>query len=102
MYTSLHIKGFRCFRDLEIPKLARINLIGGKNNTGKTALLEAVRVGTAGPAEPVSVFNGLFRHRGLKGGAVGAVGHRALLFGFGAEEEVDIRLTHAEGPTASA
>jgi len=52
MYTSLHIQGFRCFRDLKIEKLARINLIGGKNNTGKTALLEAVTWGAAGVYNP--------------------------------------------------
>ena len=42
MYTSFTIKGFRCFEHLTIDPLARINLIAGKNNTGKTALLEAL------------------------------------------------------------
>ena len=42
MYTSFTIKGFRCFEHLTIEPLARINLIAGKNNTGKTALLEAL------------------------------------------------------------
>lgn len=42
MYTSLKIENFRCFAQLEIDHLARINLIAGKNNTGKTSLLEAV------------------------------------------------------------
>jgi AAA15 family ATPase/GTPase len=40
--TSLEIRNFRGFRDLTIPKIARVNLITGKNNTGKTALLEAI------------------------------------------------------------
>src|SRR5580704_15877747 len=39
---SLEIKGYRCFKELAIPKLARVNLITGKNNVGKTAVLEAV------------------------------------------------------------
>ena len=42
MYTSFTIKNFRCFEQLTIEPLARINLIAGKNNTGKTALLEAL------------------------------------------------------------
>lgn len=41
---SLEIKGYRCFKELTIPKLARVNLITGKNNVGKTSLLEAVHL----------------------------------------------------------
>ena len=41
---SLHIKNYKLFKDLEIPKLGRVNLITGKNNTGKTILLEALRI----------------------------------------------------------
>ncbi len=41
MYQTFTVRGFRGFRDLEINDLARINLIGGKNNVGKTSLLEA-------------------------------------------------------------
>ena len=39
---SLEIKGYRCFEHLKIEKLGRVNLIVGKNNVGKTALLEAL------------------------------------------------------------
>ena len=42
MLDSLHIKNFRCFEDLTIPSLGRVNLIVGKNNSGKSTLLEAV------------------------------------------------------------
>ena len=42
MYQSFRVKNFRCFDDLELNDLARINLIAGKNNTGKTSLLEAI------------------------------------------------------------
>ena len=42
MFTSFTVKNFRCFRDLTIAPLGRVNLIAGKNNTGKTALLEAM------------------------------------------------------------
>ena len=42
MLESLHIQNYRLFKDLTIEKLARVNLIAGKNNCGKTALLEAL------------------------------------------------------------
>jgi len=42
MYNSLRIRNFRGFHDLVLDDLARINLFAGKNNTGKTALLEAL------------------------------------------------------------
>lgn len=42
MYKSFRIQNFRGFRDLRLDDLARVNLIAGKNNTGKSALLEAL------------------------------------------------------------
>ena len=42
MFKSLTIKNFRCFNQLNLSQLRRINLIGGVNNAGKTALLEAL------------------------------------------------------------
>ena len=42
MLTSLTLKNFRGFRDFKMPGLEQVNLITGKNNTGKTALLEAI------------------------------------------------------------
>ena len=44
MYKSFRVKNFRCFKDLQINDLGRVNLIAGKNNTGKTALLEAMHI----------------------------------------------------------
>jgi AAA domain, putative AbiEii toxin, Type IV TA system/AAA ATPase domain len=42
LLDSLEIKGYRCFDNLKIEKLSQVNLIVGKNNVGKTALLEAL------------------------------------------------------------
>ncbi|MGK7943680.1 MAG: ATP/GTP-binding protein [Microcystaceae cyanobacterium] len=42
MITEIEIENFRCFEHTKIEGLARVNLIGGKNNSGKTALLEAI------------------------------------------------------------
>ncbi|MDR1958532.1 MAG: AAA family ATPase [Planctomycetaceae bacterium] len=44
MLDSLHIKNYRNLKDLTIPSLGRVNLIVGKNNTGKSTLLEAVAI----------------------------------------------------------
>ncbi len=44
LINSLEITGYRTFRHLEMSELGRVNLIVGKNNAGKTALLEALRV----------------------------------------------------------
>lgn len=42
MFRSLRIKNFRGFQDTKLEPLARINLISGANNAGKTAVLEAI------------------------------------------------------------
>src|SRR5215813_4094753 len=42
MLKSIQVKNFRLFRDLTVKPLNRVNLIAGENNTGKTALLEAL------------------------------------------------------------
>ena len=42
MLKRLQIRNFRGFNALEIDQLSGINLIAGKNNSGKTSLLEAV------------------------------------------------------------
>lgn len=42
MYSSITIEGFRCFPRFELHGLSRINLLVGANNSGKTALLEAI------------------------------------------------------------
>ncbi|MGB8259883.1 MAG: AAA family ATPase [Terracidiphilus sp.] len=44
MIQSLHISGFKLFRDLDLPRLGSLNLFVGKNNCGKTCLLEAVEL----------------------------------------------------------
>jgi predicted ATPase len=44
MLRSLEIRNYRNLRHLTIEKLGRVNLLVGKNNTGKTSVLEAVSV----------------------------------------------------------
>lgn len=42
MYKTFRVRNFRGLRNLDIDSLERVNLIAGKNNVGKTALLEAL------------------------------------------------------------
>lgn len=44
MLNSLDIKNYRNLKELKINSLGRVNLITGKNNTGKSALLEAIAI----------------------------------------------------------
>lgn len=44
MLDHLYIENYRLFKSLKLDGLKRINLITGKNNTGKTAILEAIRI----------------------------------------------------------
>jgi predicted ATP-dependent endonuclease of OLD family len=63
MYKSLTIKNFRCFKELTLSPLDRVNLIVGMNNVGKTALLEAIfmHIGSNNPnlALTVDSFRGI-------------------------------------------
>lgn len=55
MFKSVRIQNFRQFKDLKLDNLAQINLITGKNNTGKTSLLEALLLHVS-PSNPEMVL----------------------------------------------
>ena len=57
MYTRFEIENFRGFESLVVDSLERVNLIAGKNNVGKTALLEALflHIGAHNPELPLKV-----------------------------------------------
>jgi energy-coupling factor transporter ATP-binding protein EcfA2 len=44
MLSSIHIESFRGFRSLTLDRLRWVNLIVGKNNSGKTSLIEAISI----------------------------------------------------------
>lgn len=64
MLTQLTIQNFRLFKHLQIEGLRRINLFAGKNNSGKTALLEALRIMAAG--KDLSVMEYILQQRGQR------------------------------------
>ncbi|MFM2311081.1 MAG: hypothetical protein RLZZ04_357 [Cyanobacteriota bacterium] len=44
MLKKLKIENFRCFKSFELDHLGRVNLLVGKNNSGKTSVLEAIKL----------------------------------------------------------
>ena len=48
--NRLEIDGFRAFAGLRVDGLGKVNLITGKNNSGKSSLLEAIRILATGGA----------------------------------------------------
>lgn len=44
MLKSLHIRNYRNLKDFKLEKVDQVNLITGKNNTGKSTLLEAILI----------------------------------------------------------
>jgi AAA15 family ATPase/GTPase len=62
MLQKLSIRNFRLFEELDIEGFKRVNLIVGKNNTGKTTLLEAIRILEAKGHS--TVVNNILKSRG--------------------------------------
>jgi len=48
MIQKLHAENFRCFKAIQLENLKRINIIVGENASGKTGLLELIKVGLDG------------------------------------------------------
>jgi hypothetical protein len=86
MFKSVRIQNFRQFKDLKLDGLAQINLITGKNNTGKTSLLEALWIYAAAPVDP-GVVTGVARVRGID--KVGLEGPSAWGWIFGDADQVE-------------
>ncbi|MEG4445885.1 AAA family ATPase [Microcoleus sp. AT9_B5] len=61
MLKEIEIQNFRCFEQIKISGFERVNLIGGKNNAGKTALLEAIFLNFAPDASSLVILRYLRR-----------------------------------------
>ena len=44
MFKTIKIENFRSFQSFELQQLGRVNLLVGKNNSGKTSILEAIQL----------------------------------------------------------
>ena len=60
MIRSLDITGFRAFERLTMRGLERVNLLVGKNNCGKTSVLEAIQF-LASQGDPYTLWEAMFR-----------------------------------------
>ena len=60
MIRDISIQNFRCFENTSISGFKTVNLITGKNNAGKTALLEALLIGSLPRPDAI---NALKTHR---------------------------------------
>jgi len=60
MLNSLFIKNYRILKELQINSIKQINLITGKNNTGKSSLLEALYIyfTKVSPESLLQILNG--------------------------------------------
>lgn len=61
MFTSLNFTNFRGFESLELKGLKRVNLVVGRNNSGKTSLLEGIAM--VSDPEQFNSLPGMFRPR---------------------------------------
>ncbi len=96
MLKSLRIRNFRNLADLKIDRLARVNLLTGRNNSGKTTLLEALflLVGEGDPAAAVAMNNG---GRGIDTAGMLAVREafwKPLFLAFDMSRDIDITACH--------
>ena len=102
MLKSLSLRGFRGFEAYELAELATVNLLVGKNNCGKTSLLEAVELLVSGGH--LSVFSEVARRRGEV--AVHRSRYRAnashLFFGHTCKPGLCFKLSSVDGRELSA
>ena len=102
MLTSFTAQNFRQFTKLEIPQLNQVNLFVGRNNAGKSALLEAIEVyvsnasfqtlinivsareetwgGNASPGDASPPSNEVFRHL-FKGHLLPSIEEKGIIVG---------------------
>lgn len=57
MLQNISIQNFRCFHDAHFTDFNQINLLGGQNNAGKTALLEAIYLFVGDANHSLSIKN---------------------------------------------
>ena len=91
MLDRLRIRNYRMFEDLEIDRLSRINLFTGRNNSGKTSLLEALFL-LSGAGSPQMALNGnVVREHNLgTGAAVPETFWKPLFAAFDLKKTVEI------------
>ena len=98
MLEGIRVKHFRGLNDLYIERLRHINLFAGRNNSGKTSLLEALFL-MSGWGNPRLLMS-LNAFRGIAGAtgtpeAVGDTLWKHFFFALDMERDIEISATHA-------
>ena len=99
---TVRIRNFRVFRELSIENLNRINLVTGRNNSGKTSLLEALFL-LAGAGNPHLALNAnVVRGMNLINGRPEAIHEtfwKPMFFSLNTGQHVEIEGSHSSyGP----
>lgn len=94
MFKRLQIRNFRGFNALEINQLSGINLIAGKNNSGKTSLLEAVFLLSGGGNAQLAVNTNVMRGIEKDGVPVRDFFWKQLFFNLDMEHPIKIEGEH--------
>lgn len=100
MIDAMKIQGFRCFRDFKVHDMNAVTLIGGENNAGKSALLEALFLNMA--VNVPGCFQALaqLRNGGEKPPVQAKYLWSPLFYRFRATREIMIQIT-SQGNTTS-
>ena len=98
MLKSLRIRNFRNLVDLKIDRLGRVNLFTGRNNSGKTTLLEAVylMLGFGHPiaAHHIKAFRGLDDEPGMSPIVVQDIAWRPMFYNLDTSGEIILSAEH--------
>ncbi|GAG76673.1 unnamed protein product, partial [marine sediment metagenome] len=100
MYRSFSVSNFRNFKSLSISDLKRINIIIGKNNTGKTSLLEALylHMGCMHPELTLKLLN----FRGIPGSEASAKAiWGSLFYQYNIDSEITLSATYPDNTKAN-
>lgn len=94
MLKRLQIQNLRGFNALEINQLSGINLIAGKNNSGKTSLLEAIFLLAGGGNAQLAVNANVIRGREKDRASVRDFFWKQLFFNLDMEQSIKIEGEH--------
>lgn len=105
MIESIKVENFRCYEKLDLDDLRRINIIVGRNASGKTALLESIFVASGNSPEialRIDAIRGLGQKIQIKLERSGYESlWRGLFHGFDQNKDINIKLTGSPPNTRS-
>jgi AAA15 family ATPase/GTPase len=90
LLPDLHVKNYRLFQDFKLERLARVNLVAGRNNVGKSALLEAALL--ASTQNPRDALTQVLSQRGEREGERGEWTLSPLFFNYQLTQDSTIEI----------